>query len=110
MSEQQRAESSVHAPLPASGMVLASAEMEHPIAGRMQPLAPPRRSSLPNLESAPTWAAKCPEGKEGVGAERLHPLAGVFKRTCPQSRSRAQYRRWGTQRDSAVGDENEATG
>ena len=54
LSEQQRAESPVHAPLPASVMVLASAEMEHPIAGRMQPLAPPRTSSLPNLETAPT--------------------------------------------------------
>jgi len=29
-------------------------EMEHPIASRTQPLVPPCRSSLPNLESAPT--------------------------------------------------------
>jgi hypothetical protein len=32
MSEQQRAEAPVHAPLPASVMALASPEMEHPIA------------------------------------------------------------------------------
>ena len=32
VSAQQRAESPVHAPLPASIMALASAEMEHPIA------------------------------------------------------------------------------
>ena len=37
MSEQQRAEAPVHAPLPASVMVHASAKMEHPIAvGRAQ--------------------------------------------------------------------------
>jgi hypothetical protein len=44
MSEQQRAEPPVRAPLPASAMVHASAEMEHPIAFRTQLLAPLRRS------------------------------------------------------------------
>jgi hypothetical protein len=43
------------------------------------------------------------EGSECV-AWRMHPLAGVFQRACPQSRS------GGKQKDSGVGDESEARG